>query len=320
MSKRPHIRAIGETDEPDAGSRPDESPPPLAEDQIDPVAPDYFEDEPAPRRSGVVLPAIATIAVMAWTVFFVWANLAQLRALSGPQALSQLIASWAVPVMLIGVIWLVAMRNSTRESARFGAVADSLGEQSRQLEIRLASVNRELSLAREFLTNQSRELEFLGRNAVERISAPAEQLDALVRENSDRIDAIAQVSVSALDNMKSLREDLPVVTNAARDASNQIGNAGRAAKNQLAELIGGFERLNEFGQASERQVTSLRGRISDALETFDERIAEIATASEARMAELHDRSEALRDTLDERQTAALAGLRGQIETLQAEIA
>ena len=40
-----------------------------------------------------------------------------------------------------------------------------------------------------------------------------------------------------------LRDDLPVIANAARDVANQIGGAGRVAEDQLARLTGGFDRL-----------------------------------------------------------------------------
>ncbi len=65
--------------------------------------------------------------------------------------------------------------------------------------------------------------------------------------------------------MDKLRDALPVVANSARDLTSQIGNAGRTAQTQLEGLIGGFHRLNTFGEASERQIEALRGRIDAAL-------------------------------------------------------
>src|SRR3546814_9016615 len=55
-------------------------------------------------------------------------------------------------------------------------------------------IYRELSLAREFLSSQSRGLESLGRVAAERLAANASQLQDLIRDNGAQVDAIASVS------------------------------------------------------------------------------------------------------------------------------
>ena len=319
MTKRSHIRAIGQNDQPQGEVTPEEtSPVPQAEEVFEPEQ-EWIEEPEAPARGISVLAGLSWAIALGWSAFFAWANVEALQTQPSPQQWTQLIATWAIPVLLIGVIWLLAMRNSAREATRFGAVAHSLSAQSVQLEQRLSSVNRELSLAREFLSTQTRELEFLGRSAVERISGPAEQLRELVSENGERIDSIAKVSVTALDNMKSLREDLPVVTNAARDASNQIGGAGRTAKGQLAELVSGFERLNEFGQASERQVTSLQDRISETLDSFDTRLADIERMTDARVEAMREDSQVLRNELNDHQETAIVALHEQMEALRQEI-
>ena len=62
------------------------------------------------------------------------------------------------------------MRNSTREARRW-TLHNILSAHSAELEARLATVNRELSLAREFLSSQTRDLDYLGRSASERISS-----------------------------------------------------------------------------------------------------------------------------------------------------
>ncbi|MFX6311306.1 hypothetical protein ABTF78_19435, partial [Acinetobacter baumannii] len=91
-----------------------------------------------------------------------------------------------------------------------------------------------------------------GRVAVERISGNAARLQELIVGNGAQVDRIAEVASHALDNMEKLRGQLPVIGNAAKDVTNAIGNAGRAAHLQLEDLAVGFQRLNEFGTASER--------------------------------------------------------------------
>lgn len=323
MSNGGHIRAIGDGA---ADSETGEIVETVgSEDEADAeeVLPPWDDalDEPARSRRWwpVVLGTLALLAVLGWTAFFAWANRAAMLSGAAPGQWIDWVMQWAVPVLLLAVAWLVAMRSSTREATRFGDAARVLSRESALLETRLAAVNRELSLAREFLAAQSRELDYLGRSAAERISQHASALQALIVDNGTQVDAIAGVSVTALENMAQLRDNLPVIANSARDVSNQIGGAGRSAKAQLGELVAGFERLNEFGQASERQVTSLRERIDTALEELSAFVTSMDANNEVRIAALRAESESLRGDLEAREVEMLDALRHRGEALRAEL-
>ncbi len=281
---------------------------------------DYADEPVSQRRIWPVLLGVLAIAlVLGWTGFFAWVNRGMLADGVAPAQVVALIGQWAVPVLLVAVAWLIAMRSSTREASRFGDAAQMLARESALLEQRLVHVNRELSLAREFLAAQSRELDYVGRSASERIAEHAGKLQALVADNGAQVDAIASVAVTALENMSQLRDNLPVIANSARDVSNQIGGAGRTAKSQLAELVTGFERLNEFGQASERQVASLRERIDAALEDLNAFVETMDANNTARIEALRSETEGLRSDLEAREEEVLAAIRQRCETLRAEL-
>lgn len=279
-----------------------------------------WEDTPSPQSSGRLVPLMAIAAVAGWTGFFAWTHSSVLGPGISPQAGTQMVVQWAVPVLLVIALVLLALRLSTREAGRFSDAAIVLRNESAALESRLSVVNRELSLAREFLAAQSRELETLGRVATQRISEHADRLQALVQTNGAQVDAIAGVSRTALDNMEKLRDDLPVIANAARDVSNQIGAAGNTAHGQLDGLVLGFTRLNEFGQASERQVASLRARVDAAIAGFEAQAVQLDEIAVTRFAALRDKSEAFRAELDGREVEALAAMRHRADRLRDEIA
>ncbi|KWV96083.1 hypothetical protein [Erythrobacter sp. AP23] len=321
MRKRPLIQAVDQTA--------DETPPEteVSEGVVEHISEDPEEDieeewdeEPQPGRSFAwVFPLLAVLAILGWTGFFGWAHQSEILAKPTPRELTGLIAQWAIPVLLVVSIWLLAMRNSTREAKRFAEVAQNLSAQSAELETRLAVVNRELSLAREFLTAQTKELDYLGRTATDRLSENADRLQSLIGANGEQVESIARVSVTALENMDKLRDNLPVIANSAKDVSNQIGGAGREAQAQLDELVHGFERLNEFGAASERQVASLRKRVDAALEAFTKQAEQLGAITERRFAELRENSEAFRGDLDSREVEALASIRNRFEKLRSEL-
>ena len=79
----------------------------------------------------------------------------------------------------------------------------------------------------------------------------------------------------AHDRIIGNRDDLPVIANAARDVTNNIGNAGRTAQSQIQEMVSGFKRITEFGQASERQVEVLRKLADETMTGLNEQSAKL---------------------------------------------
>lgn len=278
------------------------------------------EEDFLPGRSWQWLtPALAMVTGLGWTAFFIWAHRTAIMAGASPEQWTTWIGLWAMPLLLVIGLWLVIMRNSRRESVRFGIAARSLSEESQRLEQRLVTVNRELSLAREFIASQSRDIESLGRVACERLSQHSGQLAGLIADNGEQVEAIASVSATALENMNRLRGELPVIANSARDVTNQIGNAGRTAHGQLDGLVSGFHRLNEFGEASERQVQSLRTQVDAALSAFDAQAVKLSQASDARFSALTDRIETFRAQLDKQEVETLAAIHRRAEALTAHM-
>jgi membrane protein implicated in regulation of membrane protease activity len=286
---------------------------------LDQALEEVWEDEPSPRNWDWVAPTLAALSILGWTGFFAWAHQREILAGGTPEQWSGWVVAWSVPVLLVVSLWLLALRHSRREAGRFTDVARALSQESSQLEQRLAVINRELSLARDFIAAQSRDLESLGRVASERISQHAEALQGLIRDNGEQVETIGRVSTTALENMDRLRGELPVISNSARDVASQIGNAGNTAQGQLEELVAGFNRLNKFGEASERQVASLRARIDEALAAFESQADHLADIARTRFDTLGERSREFRAELDGHEVEALAALRRRVDHLREEL-
>ncbi|MCB2080203.1 MAG: ATPase [Novosphingobium sp.] len=281
---------------------------------------ELVEDYRSETPGGVHVPAILAVSAgVVWTAFFLWANSGSWPSGQDLSGWTGLAADWAVPVLLIAVVWLLAMRNSRREAARFAGAARMLSTESAALEARLSTVNSELSLAREFIAAQSRDLDSLGRQATERLSEHAERLQALVQENGSRIESLGTVSETALGNMEKLRGQLPVIASSAKDVTNNIGNAGRTAHSQLSELINGFKRLNEFGQASERQVMTLRSAVDEAIGEFERQARQLDHIADNRFAALAERGAEFRTQLETHEVDALAAIRNRAGALAEEL-
>lgn len=298
----------------------------------DPVAADehvelYAESEepwdvedPLPSRSYEwAAPTFAVTAIVVWTGFFVWTVRSAVLTAAAPVQWIDWIGRWSSPVMLVCVIWLIVMRNSRREASRFGDAARMLSEESTRLEVRLKTVNQELSLAREFIASQSRDLETLGRMATDKLSQNADRLESLIRDNGAQVDAIGNVSTAALDNMERLRGQLPVIASSAKDVTNNIANAGRTAHAQLQEMVTGFKRLNEFGQASERQVSTLRTQVGEVVAEFTHQAEQLDSIASQRFDALTQKGAEFRATLESQEVEALAAIRSRATFLTAEL-
>jgi hypothetical protein len=275
-------------------------------------------DAPRPSLLAKAAPVLAVLAVAGWSGFFVWAHLAAMQAAPTLAQWAQWVVMWAVPVALVGVLYLLSMRSSHAEAQRFAATAAAMNRESAALEARLKVVNRELSLAREFLAAEARDLEALGRIAAERLSTHAGELQALIKNNGAEVETIATTSETALGNMNRLRDDLPVIANAARDVTNQIGSAGRVAEEQLERLASGFERITTVGASSEEQVARLGENVGATLAGFESQLVRIEALVSQRFAALQSEAESYRTAVGALEEEAIAALRARAGTAASE--
>lgn len=282
----------------------------LAPEPDDSSAPWLDEEDhvPVPESAARWTLAAAGVAAL-WTAFFIWASLPRWRAGVTAAEISDAVTQWAVPVIVILIVYLIIQRNSVAEARRFAKVAGSLRAESAALESRLGLINSELSLAREFLSNQSLELESLGRVSSDRLRGFAEELRAMILASDSGMRAIGEVSEAASNNMDKLRNHLPVIANSAKDVTNQIGNAGRTAQAQVESMIAAFEKLNAFGQAASSQIGTLVSESDAALVRLSESVSANGNALSASVAEASQQMDQAIETVASR----LANARGNLD-------
>lgn len=255
----------------------------------------YYDDDDARDRAGwtaFILPSLLILSGLAWTGFFGWTYFAEAQSGLGADRVVTLISTWAMPVLLLAVIWLLAMRHSRAEATRFGNVAQALRAESEALEIRMRTVNEEISMAREFLAQNARELETVGKQSSNNMVEAARILTAALADSDEKAKTLEAVSNAATSNLDQLRKHLPVVTSAAKDVTNQIGSAGNNAQLQIKSLIGALERVGIAGQSAREFIDAVEDRsveVSSKLESVSRQSAavldEASMASQQRAAE-----------------------------------
>jgi hypothetical protein len=221
----------------------------------------------ASHRAGAgryITPALLLTAFAGWSTFFGMTYWSEAQFSMTNDRIVSLVVTWAIPTLLIAVLWLLTMRNSSREAVRFGKIAQSLRTESDALAIRMRTVNEEISLARQFLSQNARELETLGRQSSKNIENSAQILSAALADSDKKAKTLESVSNAANANLEQLRKHLPVVTSAAKDVSNQIGSAGNDAQVQIKALIGALERVSDAGKSVSECINNVETR-ADAL-------------------------------------------------------
>lgn len=264
-------------------------------------------------------PIMLGILFVGWTGYFTWAYRAEnLQVLTNERFIS-LLGSWSLPASLIGVAWLLAMRNSSAEAGRFADVAASLRKESDALEQRMRTVNEEITLARGFLAENARELESVGRLSASRLQEAAEQLGIALADSDVKAKTLEQVSGAATTNLEQLRKHLPVVTSAAKDVTNQIGNAGNSAQLQVKTLIAALQRVAEAGQTARGNIDGIEERAGEASIQLSHLISQNTQELESSIQLASERTQQLSSVLGNASEKLTDQLKSNLDTTQAGV-
>ncbi len=267
------------------------------------------------------IPLFLTALLLAWTGFFLWSARHELTQISDNMRGIQLLGAWALPASLIGVIWLLMLRNSHSEARRFSQTALSLRTESAALESRVRTINDEIAIARGFLAQHGKDLEAIGRQSSNSMIEAANLLGVALHDSEEKAKALEVVSTAATGNLEQLRKHLPVVTSATKDVTNQIGSAGNAAQVQVKSLIAALQRVATAG-------TDVRENIGDieirAAEMADGLTANVGRATQAlsestaitlaKSNELATSVDAIAERLQSTMTATSGEIAGLIKT------
>lgn len=275
----------------------------------------YDDEAPTRRWGSYVVPSLLIAAFLGWTGFFSWTYFAEAQAGLSNERIVSLIGIWTVPSLLVAVLWLLAMRNSRAEATRFGDVALLLRTESEALEARMRTVNEEISLAREFLAQNARDLETVGRQSSRQLVEAAEQLSAALADSDDKAKTLETVSNAANTNLEQLRKHLPVVTSAAKDVTNQIGSAGNNAQLQIKSLIASLERVGEAGKSARDYIDNMEMRAGDVSSKLEQSVG----SSTAKLNESSDTAEARAAQMAALIGTAASNLTASVATASSEV-
>ena len=233
-------------------------------------------DERAARRTRLAFGALA----LAWLGFAGWAVAASGQWRSGPVAWPGIIATMLVPIVLLGVGYLLLTRNSRAESRRYLNTARALRTEAEMLELRLARINSQLTGARQAMHDQAELLDSYGAAASSNMEASAELIASRANATTEKAEAAERAGAALVARMDMLIASMPDLEERAARMAAQINDNGHA----LAERIDTLEaRLHAIGELSD----DARARTLTATKSLSTQLSQLREATRSASEEVN---------------------------------
>ncbi|MBL0767481.1 hypothetical protein JI743_01525 [Sphingopyxis sp. DHUNG17] len=253
-----------------------------------------------------IIPALLLLAAAAWTGFAVYVATEGFARAPTLGEWPPLVATIAMPLALVLLLWMAILRSGKSEQARFARVAAQLRAENVALNSSMAALGRNLAEARAQLAEQARSVEELGAGTIARMNESGDKLVTNASVIANAYDQLSSAGDMATQRMDGLLAGLPKIDSVVQRLATNFREAGLAAHQQGAALEAQLAALSEAAghsaQTSESSATALRETIatlkSESLDTCASLTAaskDMTSAHEAAVARLNESSAAARD-------------------------
>ncbi|MBU0825490.1 MAG: hypothetical protein KKB78_13860, partial [Alphaproteobacteria bacterium] len=192
-------------------------------------------------------PALLILLGIGWTVFALSVatdGFARSPALTNAPTL---VATIAMPLTLLAVLWMALLRSGRSEQARFARVATALREENLALNQSMHSLGLHLADAQRQLGEQAKIVQQLGLDTVMRLNESSDKLASNASVIANAHDQLARSGDVALQRMDGLLAGLPRIDDVAQRLAVNFREAGLVAHQQGASLEA---KLAELGEAA----------------------------------------------------------------------
>jgi hypothetical protein len=278
--------------------------------------PEIYEE--AQRRSiaGTIFAGLLILLALGWLGalgYSAW----QAPPASELQAWTGWAATASMPLVLIGLLWLLFGRTSRREARRFTAAVAAMRTENEALEATLASVAARLAENRAALGEEAARLMSLGEEAAQRLGRVTQILARETAELDRKAQALDSAAETARVDIGVLMADLPKAEGQARAVAESMKLAGLSAHEQAAALESqlaalsakGREADETLGGAAQRlgaHVARIESSAGAASERMDQAAAQMNAAVDGAMARAAESVDQARSGLEAQGQTMLA--------------
>jgi hypothetical protein len=191
------------------------------------------------------------------------------------------IPALSIPLVLLGLVWIMFGRTSRRETERFNRTVATMQRETASLEGLLGAVATRLDENHERLTHEASRLMSLGEEAADRLGRVAHYLAKESANLDTQSDRLENAAATARVDIGVLLHDLPRAEEQARAVAEAMKEAGLGAHEQAGALEGQLSALIARG----RETDDVVGGAAQRLAAHIARIESTAATATSRMNE-----------------------------------
>lgn len=265
-------------------------------------------------------PALLTLLAVGWTGF---ALAVATDGLTRGPALADwpaLVATIAMPLTLLAVLWMVLMRSGRSEQARFTRITAALREENLALNQSMHSLGLHLADAQRQLGEQAKIVQQLGLDTVMRLGESSDKLASNASVIANAHDQLARSGDVAMQRMDGLLAGLPRIDDVAQRLAVNFREAGLVAHQQGANLEAKLAALGEEAAKAAQAGQASTATILEAIVALQEQTKETETDLLAASAQVSDAQAVALDRLTgvaasarDDMASTVAAMTGQIE-------
>ncbi|WP_176595206.1 MULTISPECIES: hypothetical protein [Sphingobium] len=233
-----------------------------------------LEDEGVPaehaERGARGVQGALLAGAIAWIGFAGWATLSSGQWRAGPAAWPGLVATVLVPLILLGVCYLLLLRNSRSEARRYLDTARALRTEAELLELRLGRIAGQLETARQTMQDQAELLDSYGAAASSNMEASAELIAGRANSTAERAEAAERAGLALVQRMETLIASIPELEDRATRMSAQIMDNGHALSERIDMLEARLHALGELSDDARARTLSATKSLSGQLTHLQE--------------------------------------------------
>ena len=267
--------------------------------RVDDVSPleqslfDMEEDEAPPAQADRALKRTQIALFLfaaAWLTFAIWANMSSGQWRAGPAVWPGMVATLLIPIILLGVCYILLIRNSRTESKRYLNTAQALRAEADLLELRLGRIASQLEASRQTMQDQAELLDSYGAAASSNMEASAELIASRAQSTVRDTESAEKAGQALVTQLNTLIEAMPDLEDRAARMAARIVDDGHA----LSERIDALEaRLHALGELSDdtrtrtlsatKSLSSQLVQVQEATRSASEEMTGIADIAAARL-------------------------------------
>lgn len=275
----------------------------------------WEEEEVAPSSMPRAIRMVAVVAALLWIGFYGWFLFGAGFPLPSLADAPGIVTTAAVPLALIAILYLLAMRNSRAEMHRFAEAANLLRAESLNLENRLAGMRDQLAAARSELTEQARILQDLGINSASRLREAAADLTGQIGLVEEKARGLETAGSALAANLTALSNGLPRATEQVAQVGREVTASGGAALEQVALLEVELESVAALTDRAKKEALGATQLLSGQLLQMQEAARAVTGEIDDMISMASERIDGVLGRSREAMEASRQGLDAQAETL-----